>query len=106
MGVLEQGLETEVAHAKKQERPKQIRGDRSSEGGTRLGPSDRIEKGDSALPGELAHEESEEDTVADVPEDENTLEPSPMAVVDAAYDNDADDDDDLLDLGVRIGKIR
>lgn len=105
MGVLERGLETEVAHAKKPERLKQSRGNRSGEAGTRLAPTDPIENGDPALSRELADQESEGGPVADAPEDENTLEPTPMAVVDAAYDNDGDDDD-LLDLGVRIGKLR
>lgn len=39
-----------------------------------------------------------------IPEDERDLEGSPLAVGDAAYDDDADDD--LMDLGVRMGKIR
>jgi hypothetical protein len=39
-------------------------------------------------------------------EDERDLEPTPLAVVDAAYDNDAEADDDLLDLGIQIGRMR
>ncbi|KAI9877433.1 MAG: hypothetical protein M1830_003918 [Pleopsidium flavum] len=38
------------------------------------------------------------------PEDERDLEPTPLAVVDAAYDDDADND--LLDLGIKMGKLR
>ncbi len=38
------------------------------------------------------------------PEDEKDLEPTPLAVVDAAYDDDADND--LLDLGIKLGKLR
>ncbi|KAI9642205.1 hypothetical protein NHQ30_009007 [Ciborinia camelliae] len=38
-------------------------------------------------------------------EDEKDLEPSPLASVDAAYEVDGDDDD-LLDLGIRLGKMR
>jgi hypothetical protein len=38
------------------------------------------------------------------PEDEKDLEPTPLAFTDAAYYEDADDD--LLDLGVKIGKMR
>jgi hypothetical protein len=38
-------------------------------------------------------------------EDEKDLEPTPLAVVDAAYDVDGDDDD-LLDLGIQLGKMR
>lgn len=33
------------------------------------------------------------------------LEPSPLASVDAAYEVDGDDDD-LLDLGIQMGKMR
>ncbi len=40
-------------------------------------------------------------------EDEKDLEPTPLAVGDAVYDDDADNaDDDLLDLGIQIGKMR
>jgi hypothetical protein len=38
------------------------------------------------------------------PEDEKNLEPTPLAFIDAAYYEDADDD--LMDLGVQIGKMR
>ena len=38
------------------------------------------------------------------PEDEKDLEPTPLAVVDAMYDDDADDD--LMDLGIALGKLR
>lgn len=38
------------------------------------------------------------------PEDEKELEPSPLAVIDAVYDEDADDD--VMDLGVQMGKLR
>ena len=46
----------------------------------------------------------EEIDFAPIPEDEKELEPTPLAVVDAVYDDDADDD--LLDLGVAFGKLR
>ena len=39
-----------------------------------------------------------------LPEDEKDLEGSPLAVGDAAYEDDADDD--IMDLGVRMGKLR
>jgi hypothetical protein len=40
-------------------------------------------------------------------EDERDLEPSPLSVGDAVYDDDADNaDDDMLDLGIQIGKMR
>ena len=38
-------------------------------------------------------------------EDEKDLEPTPLATVDAAYGDDGDDDD-LLDLGIQLGKMR
>jgi hypothetical protein len=40
-------------------------------------------------------------------EDEKDLEPTPLAAVDAVYDDDADAvGDDLLDLGIQIGRMR
>ncbi|KAH7364501.1 hypothetical protein BKA65DRAFT_139629 [Rhexocercosporidium sp. MPI-PUGE-AT-0058] len=38
-------------------------------------------------------------------DDEKDLEPTPLAVVDAAYEVDGEDDD-LLDLGIQLGKMR
>lgn len=55
----------------------------------------------SDLPG---GESSSSDNEAAVPEDEKGLEPTPLAVIDAYYEDDANDD--ILDLGVRIGKMR
>jgi hypothetical protein len=48
-----------------------------------------------------------DDTEDDLPpnEDEKDLEPTPLAVVDAAYEVDGEDDD-LLDLGIQLGKMR
>ena len=46
----------------------------------------------------------EEVDFAPEPEDEKELEPSPMSVIDAVYDDDADDD--LMDLGIQMGKLR
>jgi hypothetical protein len=51
-----------------------------------------------ALPGE-------EDDNLPGNEDERDLEPTPLAVVDAAY-GDEGEDDDLLDLGIQMGKMR
>ncbi|KAK0118870.1 hypothetical protein ONS96_011950 [Cadophora gregata f. sp. sojae] len=51
---------------------------------------------DNALP-------EDEDLPAN--EDEKDLEPTPLAVVDAAYEVDGEDDD-LLDLGIQLGKMR
>lgn len=39
-------------------------------------------------------------------EDEIGLEPTPLASVDAAYEEGGEADDDLLDLGIQIGKMR
>lgn len=47
-------------------------------------------------------ESSEEEPTG--PEDEKDLEPTPLAISDAAYYEDADDD--FMDLGVQIGKMR
>lgn len=48
-----------------------------------------------------------DDAEDDLPpnEDEKDLEPTPLATVDAAYEVDGDDDD-LLDLGIQLGKMR
>lgn len=40
------------------------------------------------------------------PEDEQRLEPTPLAVADAAYEDDADDGNLKLDMGVMFGKCR
>jgi hypothetical protein len=53
---------------------------------------------DRALP-----DDADDDLPAN--EDEKDLEPTPLAVVDAAYEVDGDDDD-LLDLGIQLGKMR
>ena len=53
------------------------------------------------LPGQNS---SDSENEAPVPDDEKDLEPTPLAVVDAAYEDDANDD--MLDLGVKIGKMR
>jgi hypothetical protein len=53
---------------------------------------------DRALPGE-------EDDHLPANEDERDLEPTPLAVQDAAY-GDEGEDDDLLDLGIQMGKMR
>jgi hypothetical protein len=53
---------------------------------------------DRALP-------DDEDDNIPANEDEKDLEPTPLAVVDAAYEVDGEDDD-LLDLGIQLGKMR
>ncbi|KAL8860578.1 MAG: hypothetical protein Q9178_002931 [Gyalolechia marmorata] len=48
--------------------------------------------------------EGEQIDFAPEPEDEKDLEPTPLATVDAVYDDDADDD--LADLGFAMGRMR
>ena len=54
----------------------------------------------------FAAQSSIEDDIdfAPEPEDEKELEPTPLAILDAVYDEDADDE--LMDLGVGFGKLR
>lgn len=52
----------------------------------------------------LQHSLEDEIDFAPIPDDEKELEPSPLAVSDAVYDDDADDD--LMDLGIQFGKLR
>jgi hypothetical protein len=58
--------------------------------------------GGEQLPG-LGDDSSVEDDAPE-PDNERGLEPTPLAFTDAAYYEDADDD--ILDLGVQIGKMR
>jgi hypothetical protein len=44
------------------------------------------------------------DEEAEAPQEEKELEPTPLAFQDAAYYEDADDD--LMDLGIKVGKMR
>jgi hypothetical protein len=78
MGFLDRVLEQEVAKKKAKENNKA-----------------------GLLPGQ---EESDEEQDLPIPDDEKDLEPTPLAVMDAAYEDDADDD--LLDLGIKLGKLR
>ena len=80
VGSLERLLERDVA--------------KSSLGGVGSPPPSQ----DRALP-----DDAEDDLPAN--EDEKDLEPTPLATVDAAYGDDGDDDD-LLDLGIQLGKMR
>ncbi|KAI9848020.1 MAG: hypothetical protein M1838_000666 [Thelocarpon superellum] len=53
----------------------------------------------------LVKEEDDSDADrADIPADEQHLEPTPLAVSDAVFDGEGDDD--FLDLGIRFGKMR
>lgn len=87
MGSLERVLEQDVARQ---------HGKPSSSAASR---SERRTSAD--LPG---GETSSSDNEGAVPEDEKGLEVTPLAVIDAAYEDDANDD--ILDLGVRVGKMR
>jgi len=87
MGSLERVLEQDVAR---------------KEGKLIASSAPKVPRRTSAdLPG---GEESSSDNEAAVPEDEKGLEPTPLAVIDASYEDDANDD--ILDLGIRIGKMR
>ena len=104
MGVLERGLEQEVVQATKQ---RQIKPKKRSSVSSSVGenPSNRRERTTSiGLPGEISDDAGGETAGSDDPEGEKYLEPTPLASVDAAYDDDADDE--LLDLGVKMGKMR
>lgn len=83
MGSLERTLEDDVARRRIENKRKTAR------------------KSSADLPGEGS--ESDE---GPVPEDERGLEATPLATVDAAYDVDGEDNDDVLDLGFRVGKFR
>ncbi|KAK5052484.1 hypothetical protein LTR84_002348 [Exophiala bonariae] len=87
MGSLERVLEEDVA--RREGKP----------GRSQPSASDRRSSAD--LPG---GEISSSDNEAGVPDDEKGLEPTPLAVIDAAYEDDTNDD--VLDLGIKIGKMR
>jgi Fungal Zn(2)-Cys(6) binuclear cluster domain len=77
----------------------------------KVGSLERLLERDVARPTISSHTERAlpDDTDDDLPgaEDEKDLEPSPLAVGDAVYDDDAGNaDDDMLDLGIQIGKMR
>ena len=94
MGSLERVLENDVARQK--EKAAELKAPRKT---ARTRPSTAAQ-----LPG--VHSSSEGDDDENEPEDERDLEPTPLAMEDAAYLDDAADDDDLLDLGYRLGKMR
>lgn len=104
MGVLERGLEREVASATKQRQAKpKKRASATSKAGERAADQ-RERKSSLELPGDLSDQASDDDGQADELEDEKDLEPTPLASADAAFDDDADDE--MLDLGVKMGKMR
>ena len=70
---------------------------------------DVVKKTQRSVPQTGTNRKAEEDGEIDFAQDpdadeEPYLEPSPLAVADAAYDDEADDD--LADLGVQLGKLR
>jgi hypothetical protein len=85
MGSLERVLEQDVA--KRKELPVRKRS-----------PQNRPS---ADLPGE---NDSSTDNENAGPEDEKDLEPTPLAVYDAAFEDDTNDD--IIDLGIRMGKLR
>ena len=76
----------------------------------KMGSLERVLERDVAM--NAARKDGKRDSYADnheidfapEPEDEKHLEPTPLSVVDAIYDEDGDDD--LEDLGVQLGKLR
>lgn len=91
MGTLERVLESDVA--KKRELFAQKKAAK--------GQANRNASSAERLPGQGS---SDEDNTAE-PDDEKDLEPTPLALTDAAYEGDGDDDD-IVDLGYRLGKMR
>ncbi|KAL8871718.1 MAG: hypothetical protein Q9174_002507 [Haloplaca sp. 1 TL-2023] len=75
----------------------------------KMGSLERVLERDVARQGALqnawrADLEGEQVNFAPEPEDEKHLEPTPLAVSDAVYDDDADND--LADLGFAMGRMR
>ncbi|RMZ83059.1 hypothetical protein DV738_g1337, partial [Chaetothyriales sp. CBS 135597] len=68
--------------------------------GPRKAKSTQSRKASIDLPGELSSTESE----GHVPEDEKALHANPLVVADVSHEDDATDD--MLDLGIRVGKLR
>ena len=77
----------------------------------KMGSLERVLEQDVAMKGAqkntakaAASARREEAEFGPEPEDEKGLEPSPLTVIDAMYDDDADDD--FMDLGIQLGKLR
>lgn len=81
MGSLERTLEDDVVRRKSQS------------------GRDKNRRASADLPGEGSESDDEP-----IPEDEKGLEATPLATVDAGYEDNGDDD--VLDLGFRVGKFR
>ncbi|EXJ89516.1 hypothetical protein A1O3_02583 [Capronia epimyces CBS 606.96] len=87
MGSLERVLEQDIVR---------------KEGRNTTDPASTSQRRTSAdLPG---GETSSSDNEAAIPEDEKGLEPTPLAVIDASYEDDTNDD--ILDLGIKLGRMR
>ncbi|TVY39117.1 Bikaverin cluster transcription factor [Lachnellula occidentalis] len=74
----------------------------------KVGSLERLLERDAAKSATQSHDRAlPDDADDDLPanEDERDLEPTPLAVPDAAYGEDGDDDE-LLDLGIQMGKMR
>jgi Fungal Zn(2)-Cys(6) binuclear cluster domain len=107
MGRLERGLADEVANAKQEARLPSNPGEPSHEKVNQETDAQHIAKVGIDLPGDLSPEQSDGDDNSHVLEDEKCLEPTPLAVLEAAYeDKEEHADDDMLDLGVKMGKMR
>ncbi|KAL8763498.1 MAG: hypothetical protein Q9184_000710 [Pyrenodesmia sp. 2 TL-2023] len=75
----------------------------------KMGSLERVLEHDVARKAEMqrlwkAEREGDRIDFAPEPEDEKDLEPTPLAVTDAVYDDEADDD--LADLGFAMGRMR
>lgn len=98
IGNLERGLEYHVTTKQARTKPRK-KSSASSRDGTRS--SDQRSNVD--LPGDLSEEESGDDVGKNQFEEEN-LEQTPVASADAMFDDEAGDE--MLDLGVRMGRMR
>ena len=70
----------------------------------KVGSLERSLEEQVALKGATSIKQEEEDETLEVPEDERDLEPTPLAVSDAIYEGDGDDE--FFDLGIQFGKMR
>lgn len=75
----------------------------------KMGSLERVLEHDVARKGEMrrpwkAEPKGDHVDFAPEPEDEKDLEPTPLAVTDAVYDDEADDD--IADLGFAMGRMR
>lgn len=88
MGMLEKNLEREVSN----------RTTKHHIGGAHVLPSSQPSS--SAIP-KTENDDGDDDDDGEV-EDEEALEPTPLAALDAGYEDNGDDE--MMDLGVQMGK--